>query len=78
MPVNVAVEEPRAWVVCIETERHVVTCLANVDNITPDGVGIVVRRAACDTDDVKGVTMKMERMLVGVYNQLSAEVMLDV
>ena len=64
MPVDVAMEEPRAWVVCIETESHVVAGLANIDNITPDWVGVVVRRAACDTDDVKGVAVKVERVLV--------------
>ena len=64
MPVNVTMEEPRAWVVCIETESHVVAGLADIDNITPDWVGIVVCRAACDTDDVKGVAVKVERVLV--------------
>ena len=64
MPVNMAMEEPRAWVVCVETECHVVAGLADVDNITPDWVGVVVCRATCDTDDVKGVAVKVERVLV--------------
>ena len=64
MPINVAMEEPRAWVVCIETESHVVAGLADIDDITPDWVSVVVRRAACDTDDVKSVAVKVERVLV--------------
>ena len=64
MPIDVAVEEPRARVVRVESERHIVACLSNVDNITSHWVGVVVSRAACDTDDVKGVTMEMEWMLV--------------
>ena len=67
MPIDVAVEEPWARVVRVESERHIVACLSNVDDITPDWVGVVVSRAACDTDDVKGVTMEMEWMLGGVF-----------
>ena len=53
MPVNVAVEEPRARVIRVETERHVVTGLSDVNDIAPDWVVVVVRRAACDADDVQ-------------------------
>ena len=64
MPIDVAMEEPWAWVVCIETESHVVAGLSNIDNITPDWVGVVVCRATCNTYNIERMSMEMEWMLI--------------
>lgn len=63
MPVNVAVEEPRARVIGVETEGYIVTCSANIDNITSDRVGVVVGGATRNADNIKVVPMQMERVL---------------
>ena len=43
MPVDVAVEEPRAWIVGVEADgRLVAGSRANVDDIATDGIGIVI------------------------------------
>ena len=48
-----AVEEPRARVVCLEADRDIVTGLgcAGADDVTPDRVVVVVDCAACAADD---------------------------
>lgn len=43
MPINVAMEEPRARVVRVEPECHVVPRIANADDVTPNRVVVVVR-----------------------------------
>lgn len=63
MPINVAVEEPGARVVRIETEGHIIASNTDVDDITPDRVGVVVRRAPCHANDVEGMPVQMERVL---------------
>ena len=66
MPINVTMEEPRARIVSAEPERDIITRSTDVHSVAPNRVCIVVRRTACNTDDVKGVTVEMEWMLVDV------------
>lgn len=63
MPVNVAVEEPRTRIICAEPERHIVSCIANADDVTSNRVGVVVRRAASHTDNIEVMTVQMEGVL---------------
>ena len=55
--VDVAVEEPRARVVRLEADGDVVACLrsTSADDVTPDGVVVVVDRAARAAYDSKDV-----------------------
>lgn len=63
MPVNVAMHEPRAGVVRREPEGNVVAGTTNTHDITAYRVGVIVFAAAGDTDDIKVVTVKMDRVL---------------
>ena len=51
MPVNVAVEEPRAGVVRLEANRDVVAGRAGADRVVLDGVDEVVVGGARGADD---------------------------
>ena len=55
--VDVAVQEPRARVVRLEADGDVVACLrsTSADDVTPDGVVVVVDRAARAAYDSKDV-----------------------
>ena len=66
MPIDVTMEEPRAWVIGAEPERNIISRSTDVHSVASDGISIVVRRTACNTNDVKGVTVEMEWVLVGV------------
>lgn len=63
MPVNVAVEEPRARVIRAESKCHIVSCIANTDDVTPNRVGVVVCRAASHTDNIEVMSVQMEGVL---------------
>ena len=57
MPVNVAVEEPRSWVVGVKADgRLIAGRRANVDDIATDGIGIVI-------GTVSGTANHRERVL---------------
>jgi hypothetical protein len=43
MPINVAVQEPRAGVVSEESDRDIIAVVADVHNVADDGVDIVIR-----------------------------------
>jgi hypothetical protein len=65
MEVNMTVKEPRAWVVGAEADRDIVRRLADADHVALRRVDVVVRRLAGTANDVEGVTVQMERMLMG-------------
>ena len=64
MPINVTMEEPRARIVSAEPERDIISRSTDVHSVASNRVCIVVRRTACNTNDVKGVTVEMEWVLV--------------
>lgn len=66
MPVNVAVQEPWAGVVSGESERNIVSGASNAHDIAAHRIDVIVRRASSNADDVKRVSMEMERMLRSV------------
>jgi len=59
MPVNMAMEEPRPGVISLESDSDVVTQTTNVDNVTDDGIVIVVRCTSGAADDMEVVSMQM-------------------
>ena len=63
MPVNVAVEEPRAGIVGKETNRDIIPSVTNTHDITKNRVVKVVRRVTSAADHIEVVTMQMNRML---------------
>jgi len=63
VPVNVTVEEPRARVVRLEPDRHIIAITSHAHNVPNDGVIIVVGVIARATDNV-------ERVAVQVYGVL--------
>lgn len=63
MPINVAVEEPRSRVIRAESERHIVTCIADTDDVSPNRVSVVVCRAASHTDNIEVMSVQMEGVL---------------
>jgi hypothetical protein len=63
MPVNVAVEEPRARIVSEESDRDVIAGAPDAHDIAFDGVVVVISRAAGAADDVEGVSVQVNRVL---------------
>ena len=64
MPVNVAVEEPRAGIVGEETNRDVIpSTVTNTHDIPNNGVVKVVGRVTSAADHMEVVAMQMNRML---------------
>jgi hypothetical protein len=57
MKVDVAVEEPRAGVVCAEADRDVIGSQADVDHVALRRVVIVVGRLASTTNDIERVAV---------------------
>ena len=55
MPINVAVEEPRASIVSDEAEGHLVTSNTGVNNVTDDRIVPVILGAARATDNPEGM-----------------------
>lgn len=66
VPIDMAVQEPRARVVCSEAESDQVVGTTNVDCITLNGVvkvvGVIARRA----NYTEGMPVKVERMLLKI------------
>jgi hypothetical protein len=71
VPVNVAVEEPRAGIVGEETNRDIIPSLTNTHYIPNNGVVKVVGRVTSAADHMEVVAMQMNRMLskdTGIIN----------
>ena len=58
VPVDVAVEEPRAGVVGRETNRNVVSRRASADSVTLGRVDVVVAVVSGTANDVEGVLLQ--------------------
>lgn len=63
MPINVAVEEPRARVVSEESDRNVIARVPDAHNIADDGIVEVISFAVGAADDVEGVSVQVNRVL---------------
>jgi hypothetical protein len=63
VPVNVAVEEPRAGIVGEETNRDVITSGTNTHDIPNNRVVKVVGRVTSAADHMEVMAMQMNRML---------------
>ena len=63
MPVDVAVEEPRAGVIGKETNCDDIPSVTHIHNIPNNGVVEIVRRATSATHDMEVVPVQMNRML---------------
>ena len=63
VPVDVAVEEPRAGVVGEEPDGDIVAHVAVAHDVADDGVYKVVRRIAGAADDVEGMSMQVNGVL---------------
>lgn len=68
MPVNMAVQEPRARIVRLKAERNIITTGPDADDISTYRICVVIIGTACDPYDVECMTMKVEGMLYGVIN----------
>jgi hypothetical protein len=64
VPVDVAVEEPRARVIGEEANCDDIPCVTHVHNIPNNGVVEIVRRATGATDDVEVVPVQMNGVLL--------------
>jgi hypothetical protein len=64
VPVDVAVEEPRAGVISKEANCDNIPSVTHAHNIPDNGVVEIVRRVTCATDDVEVVPVQMNRMLL--------------
>ena len=63
MPVNVAVEEPRAGIVGDETNCDIIPSETDTHDIPNNGVVKVVGCVTSAADHIEVVTMQMDRML---------------
>ena len=63
MPINVAVEEPRARIVSLESDRDVIARVPDAHDIAFDGVDVVISRATGAADNVEGVSVQVNRVL---------------
>ena len=68
VPVNVAVEEPRAGVVREEADRDIVTGVADAHDVPNHGIVEVVRGIASATEHVEGVSVQVNGMLYKRYS----------
>ena len=57
---------PRASVISPEPERNIVAGASDADNVTANGVGVVVGAAACTPDDIERV---LDKALEGPENR---------
>ena len=64
VPVDVAVEEPRAGVIGEEANCDKIPGVTQIHNIPNNGVVEIVRRATGATDDVEVMPVQMNRMLL--------------
>ena len=63
MPVNMAMQEPRARVVGGKAESDIVASPAHTHNITAHRIRIIVGGTSRDAYNVECVTVEVERML---------------
>lgn len=63
MPINMAVQEPRTRVVRSEPEGYIVRTSAHTDDIPTNRICVVVCRAPGDAHNIKGMAVKMDRVL---------------
>jgi len=63
VPVNVAVEEPRARVVREEPDRNIIASVADAYDVADNGVHKVVRRIASTADHVERMAVNVNGML---------------
>jgi hypothetical protein len=63
MPIDVAVEEPRARIVSEESDRDVIVRVSDAHDIAFDGVDKVITLAAGTADDMEGVSVQVNRVL---------------
>jgi len=64
VPVDMAVEEPRARIVGEETNRDIIPSVTNTHDITKNRVVKVVRRVTDAADHMEVVAVQMNRMLL--------------
>jgi hypothetical protein len=65
VPVDVAVEEPRAGVVREEPDRDIITGVADAHDVAEDRIIVVVRSVTSAAYNSKGMSMQMNGMLFG-------------
>ena len=63
MPIDVAVEEPRAGIISEESDRDVIARVPDAHDIAFDGIVEVISAAAGAPDDVEGVSVQVNRVL---------------
>jgi hypothetical protein len=67
VPVDVAVEEPWAGVVGVESDRDVIgfvrVRVADAHDVAHDGVDVIVRLGTCAPDHVECVSVQVDRVL---------------
>ena len=63
MPVNVAVKEPRPWVVSEESDCDIISRVADAHDVTDDRINVVVSRVTSAADDVERVPVQVDRVL---------------
>jgi len=66
VPIDVAVQEPRARIVSEESDRHIIPRISHAHDIADDRVVIVVSRTSSAADHVEVVSMQVDRVLVCV------------
>ena len=76
VPINVAVEEPRARVICEEPDCNIITGVAHAHDVADDRVNKVVRVITSTSDYVERMTMEVNRMLLERCHDISKMVRL--
>ena len=64
MPIVLAVEEPRAGIVCDEPDRDIISWAAHAYDVADDWVVVVVRRVSRAPDDIEVMPMQVDRVLI--------------
>ncbi len=63
MPIDVAVEEPRAGVISHESDRDIIARVPVAHDIANHGIVIVISRVPGAADDVEGVSVQVNWVL---------------
>ena len=71
VPVNVAVEEPWARVICEEPNCNVIAGVAHAHDVADDWVNKVVRVISSTADYVERMSMEVNRMLLEKCHDIS-------
>ena len=66
MPIDVAVQEPRARIVREESDRDIIPRISHAHDVADDRVVVVVSRISSAADHVEVVPMQVDRVLVQV------------